>query len=199
VNFAITYHQSNSIEFWECPSCCNWALHKVVDKETKALNPTLLFPCKMSWDFNKESECDDLLNNWKMTFQASDLKGRQFLKLLNSDNNIIELSYIKGGAWLKFFNHSNSLYARASRVITNHAPIGEYKLRFFPKKEFRCLCRLYLIETRWYILHDCRRFNEYWNPWRDSISYFVIFLEFNLDTFAFIDNSSLSVVSRSYN
>jgi len=31
-------------------------------------------------------------------FQASDLKGRQFLKLLDGDDNIIELSYIKGGA-----------------------------------------------------------------------------------------------------
>jgi len=32
-----------------------------------------------------------------MTFQASDLKGNQFLDLLDDDNNIIELSYAKGG------------------------------------------------------------------------------------------------------
>ena len=41
-------HQDNSIEFWECPSYCNWNLHKVVNKETKAFNPISLFPCKMS-------------------------------------------------------------------------------------------------------------------------------------------------------
>ena len=41
------YHQNNSIEFWECPSHCNWALYKVVDKETKAFKPTPLFPCKI--------------------------------------------------------------------------------------------------------------------------------------------------------
>ena len=44
-------HQSNSIEFWECPSHFNWSLHKVVNKETKAFNSTPLFPCKTSWDF----------------------------------------------------------------------------------------------------------------------------------------------------
>ena len=130
-------YQSNSIEFWECPSCCNLALHKAVDKEIKALNPTPLFSCKMLWDLNKKSKCNDLLNNWKMTFQALDLKERQFLKLLDGNNNIIELSYIKGEAWLKFFSHSNSLCARASRAITNHAPIGKYRLRFFPRKEFK--------------------------------------------------------------
>ena len=83
-----------------------------------------------------------------MTFQASDFKERNFLNLLNCDDNIIELLYIKGGSWLKFFGHSNSLYARASRVITNHASISEYRLRFFPRKEFRCLCRTYPIEMR---------------------------------------------------
>jgi len=41
-------NQENLIEFWECPSYCNWSLHKVVDKETKLFNPILLFPYKSS-------------------------------------------------------------------------------------------------------------------------------------------------------
>jgi len=82
----------------------------VVNKETKAFNPTLLFPCKMSWDFGKKSKSDDILNTWKMTFQVSDLKGKQFLNLLDDDNNIIEPSYVKEGSWLKYFGYSNSLY-----------------------------------------------------------------------------------------
>jgi len=32
-----------------------------------------------------------------MTFQALDLKGRQFLKLCDEDNNPLEPSYAKGG------------------------------------------------------------------------------------------------------
>ena len=38
----------NSLEFWNCPSKDNWLLHKVIDKETKKFNLTLLFPCKSS-------------------------------------------------------------------------------------------------------------------------------------------------------
>ena len=61
-----------------------------------------------------------------MTFQASDLKSRHFLELVNSNNNILEPSYSKDSTWLKYFGHSNTLCTRALRVITNHAPIGEY-------------------------------------------------------------------------
>ena len=122
-------------------------------------------------------------------------QGKAFLDLLDSDNNIIELSYIKDRSWLKFFDHSNSLCARASRTITNHAPIGKYRLRFLPRKEFRYLYGLYSIETRCHILHKCRRFNEYWNPRRDLISHFVMFLESNPSMFAFLNFTSSSVLS----
>ena len=59
-------------------------------------------------------------------FQVSDLKGRNFLDLVDNDNNILELTYSKGSTWLQHFGHLNTLYARATRAITNHAPIGEY-------------------------------------------------------------------------
>ena len=120
----------------------------MVDKETKNFKPVPLFPCKISWDFNRKSKCNNIANVWKMTFQASEFKGRHFLNLLDNDGNVIEPSYIKGGPWLKFFGHSNTLCARAARAITNHAPIGEYRLRFFSREEFRCPYRTYPIETR---------------------------------------------------
>ena len=74
-----------------------------------------------------------------MMFQASDAKERHFLELLNDKLNLIELSYSKGESWLKFFGYSNSLCARVSRAIINHAPIEEYCLRFSPQEEFKCL------------------------------------------------------------
>ena len=123
-----------------------------------------------------------------MTFQALDLKGNQFLDLLDNNNNIIELSYVKEGLWLKMFGHSNSLCAHATRAITNHAPTGKYRLRFFPKKEFKCPCSQYPIELRCHILHEYGRFNGYWYPRRDSLSHFVMFLETNPSTFSFCDS-----------
>ena len=80
-----------------------------------------------------------------MMFQASNLKENQFLDLLDDDNNIIEPSYVKEGSWLKMFGHSNSLCAHVTRAIMNHALIGEYRLRFFPREEFKCPCSIYPI------------------------------------------------------
>ena len=99
-----------------------------------------------------------------MTFQALDGKRNQFLNLLDDNFNIIRPFYAKEGPWLQLFGYSNLLCACASRAITNHAPIGEYRLRFFPREEFKCLCSLYPIELYRHILHNCRRFNGYWNP-----------------------------------
>jgi len=124
-----------------------------------------------------------------MTFQASDGKGKQFLNLLDDNSNDIKLSYIKGGPWLQ---------ACAIRAITNYAPIGEYKLRFFSREEFKCPCGVYPIESRRHILHNCSRFNGYWNPRRDSLSHFVMFLKTNPNMFAFLNNINSTSVSRSY-
>ena len=178
-------NHNNSIEFWKCPSQCNWSLHKVVNKETKLFKPIPRYSCKLSWNFSKKSECDKILSSWKMTFQASDLKKCQFLDLYDEDNNPLELSYAKRGTWLKYFGHSNSLCTRVTRAITNHAPIGEYRLIFFLWEDFRCLCSNYLIETRQHILYECRRYNEYWNLRRDTINHFILFLEFNHRVFTF--------------
>jgi len=142
-----TCHQENTIVFWECPSKSKWNLHKRVDIETKLFNLIPLLPNKNSWDFSKRSECNNIIDKWEMTFQVSDLKSRNFLELVDSDN-ILEPTYSKGGIWLQFIGHSNMLCMRATRTITNHAPIGEYCLCFFPREEFSCPCGLYPIETR---------------------------------------------------
>ena len=154
-------HENNTIKFWDCPSHLKWYLHNEVNKETKTFNPTPLFSCKISWDFSKKSESDDILKVWKIMFQASNLKGNQLLNLLDNNNNIIKLSYVKRGSWLKMFGHSNSLYVHTTRAIMNYAPINEYRLRFFPREEFKYLCGIYPIESRHHILHKYGRFNGY--------------------------------------
>ena len=152
--------RKNSIEFWECPSCFKWRFHKDVDKDSKSFNPTPSYPYKISWDYCKKSDSNDIIKQWKMTFQASDGKGKHFLNLLDDNFDTIKPVYIKGGPWLQVFGHSNLLCARTMRAITNHAPIGEYCLRFFPNKDFKCPYS-YPIEFRRHILHKCKRFNRY--------------------------------------
>jgi len=176
--------RENSIEFWECSSHLKWRFHKDIDKDSKSFNLTPSYPSKTSWDYYKKLDSDDIIKQWKMTFQASDGKGKHFLNLLDNNFDTIEPAYTKGGPWLQVFGHSNSLCARATRAITNHAPIGEFRLRFFPNKDFKCPCS-YPIESRRHILHECKRFNGYWNPRRDSLNHFTMFLITNPHTFAF--------------
>ena len=94
-------------------------------------------------------------------FQDSDTKGRKFLELLDDDLTIIKSTYFKRGSWMKYFSHLNSLCIRVSRAIVNHAPIGEYHLRFFSREEFSCSCSHHLIEMRKHILHKYKRYNNY--------------------------------------
>ena len=122
------HHHENTIEFWECPSKSNWKLYKIVDIKTKSFNLTLLSPNKNSWDFSKKSECDGIINKWKIMFQALNLKGRNFMDLVDSDNNFLEPTYSKDSTWLQYFSYSNMLCTRAIRAITNYAPIEEYRL-----------------------------------------------------------------------
>ena len=122
--FAIS--QENFIKFWECPSHLNWRLHKAVDKDSKLFNPSPIYPCKISWDYYKKIDSNNIIKQWKLTFQASDGKGRHFLELVDDDLKDIEPSYTKDSLWLQLFGHSNTLCACATRAITNHALIGEY-------------------------------------------------------------------------
>ena len=187
--------QGNHIKFWECPSQLKWKLHKSTDRDSKEFNPIPVLPSKISWDFCKKANSNNCINLWKMTFQASDGKGKQFYDLVNNNLEIIELSYTKGGPWLQSFGHSNLLCARATRAITNHAPIGKYRLQFFPKEDFKCFCGDYPIKTRRYILHEYMRHNKYWNPRRDTLSHFVMFLSANPKAFTFINNVPSVVLS----
>ena len=55
-------NHENSIEFWEYPSCLKLRFHKDVDKDSKSFNPTPSYPCKISWDYCKKSDSNDIIN-----------------------------------------------------------------------------------------------------------------------------------------
>jgi len=94
------WNDMNTIEFWECSSKSNWHLHKAVNSDTKSFNLAPLLLNKYFWDFSKKLESDNIINSWKMSFQALNLKRRNFLELVDSDNITLEPTYCKGGSWL---------------------------------------------------------------------------------------------------
>ena len=90
-------NESNSIEFWECPSKIKWRFHDNADKNSKSFLVISSFLSKISWDYCKKSDCNEINKLWKMMFQASDGRGNHFLDLLDDDLNAIEPHQAKGG------------------------------------------------------------------------------------------------------
>ena len=117
---------NNHINFQNCLSKLNWILHSLVDKDTRKFNVSLIYLYKLSWDFCRKYNCDLISVQQRISFQVSDHKGKNFLKLCNDDLNSLEPSTIKGGLQFQHFGHLNTLCARAIRVIINHTPIGKY-------------------------------------------------------------------------
>ena len=79
-----------------------------------------------------------------------------------------------------------TLCARATRAILNHAPIGEYRQRFFPAECTQCPCGHCQVETRRHIFANCSRFAH--SPLIDpspSIKDLVDFLKEHPSAFAF--------------
>jgi len=123
---------SNHIEFWDCLSSDKWPPHLTADQETKFYSTQPLHPSQMSWKLSRKDECDSYLCTWQMYFQASNYKGKNFLRQQWQTNHSSNL--FQRGAWLKYVGQSNMLTACIIWLITNHAPIGEYKQQFFPNK-----------------------------------------------------------------
>jgi len=151
----------------------------------KKFSLSSIFLYKLSWDFSRKKKCNNILNSWKIVFQALDDKRRHFTELLDDNLKPVEPSTTNSSPWLKLFGHFSSLCTRATRAIVNHASIGKYRLRFFPQEKFKCSCGLYPIKTRYHIFYDYKRYNVYWNLRRDTIAHFTLFLEFNSRAFSF--------------
>ena len=128
---------------------------------------------------------------WQMFFENffenSPYKGNNFLDTYDDDDHIILPTYTKGGGWLNTIGISNSLCTRATRLITNHAPIGEYRARFFPDKTNFCACNNNQLETRHHVLHECPLYRGY-NYVGYVLSRIVDFLQTNPCAFCFLDS-----------
>ena len=89
-----------------------------------------------------------------MFFENAPYKENHFLDIYGNDDHLITPTYSKGGSWLNTIGTSNSICARVTRLITNHAPTGEYRARFFLDKAILCPCNVAQLKTHHYILHE---------------------------------------------
>jgi len=145
----------NAIHFWYCPSKVEWPRHKLVDDQVKAANDTPTLPSRNSFLFSRKKECDDTLKEWQTSFSASRKKGQLFLDFEDEKEHIIKPTDAKGGSWFPCIGFTNSLCARFTRMTTGHAPIGEYRQRFFPDSSLSCPCGNANVQTCEHIIMQC--------------------------------------------
>ena len=101
--------------------------------------------------------------------------------------------YSKGGLWLPSIGFTNSLCARFSHMTTSHAPIEEYRQRFFPHLPTNYLCSNAEIQTHEHIVMEC---NLYPSTclYNNIINSFIHFLVDNPGTFSFDNRWDLIAV-----
>jgi len=122
----------NKIWFWFCSSKAKWPKHQLIDNQVKVNNCILIFPSKESHLFSKKKECNCILREWQESFVNNPKKGQYFLEFEDEDQKVIKPTYAKGSSWLLFIGFTNSLCACFTRMITGHAPIGEYTFLISP-------------------------------------------------------------------
>jgi len=137
----------NKICFWYCPSRAEWPRHKLIDDQVKASSCAPTFPSKESHLFSKKKEYDNTLCEWQTHFANSLKKGHYFLNFEDKKGIVIKPTYAKGGSWLSVIGFTNSLCARFTCMTTGHAPIGEYRQRFFPQLPASCSCGKAKVQT----------------------------------------------------
>ena len=137
----------NKIHFWYCPSKAEWPRHKLVNDQVKANAYISIFPSKDSHLFSKKKECNNILYKWQTLFTNSLKKGYYFLNFEDEKQKVIKPTYAKGSLWLLVIGFTNSLCVRFTHMTTGHAPIGEYRQRFFPHLSTSYLCGKAEIQT----------------------------------------------------
>jgi len=175
----------NSIHFWHCPNKLEWPRHILVDKEAKSTHQPPILPEKNLFLFSKKKECDLAINSWQKSFKDSKKRGQLFLDFEDDNEKVIKPSYAKGGSWLPHIGISNSICARFTRMMIGHAPIGEYKQRFFPNESPQCPCGEAEVETREHIFMQCKRYDASFRPRDIKIASFVNFIVGNPTSFCF--------------
>jgi len=116
-------------------------------------------------------------------------RGSHFLDLYEHEKGrAIKPIHIKGGPWIRSkASENNALFARLTRSILGHAPIGEYRQRFHPHLPTSCQCGAEL-QTRQHLVMDCPLYKEEWPGMVLTFQRYVKWLKKNPKVFAFVDD-----------
>ena len=98
--------------------------------------------------------------HWRILFSTTSFKGRQWLSIRHKKKVLKPI--IRNKATTNFFfnisGNDIGMLSRMARALTNHAPIGEYRTRFYPDLDPLCpVCPLH-VQTRKHVFFHCPRY-----------------------------------------
>ena len=144
-----------------CPSHSDIEGNERADRLTKSgaaiapVNPPRILLSNFVNDFTKR-----MTTHWRVLFTSRGFKGHQWLPLRRQKK--IFKPAIRNKAATNFFHtlSANDIgtLSRMARALTNHAPTGEYRTRFYPDLDPYCPACPQRIQTRTHILFRCPRY-----------------------------------------
>ncbi|KAF8642905.1 hypothetical protein AX14_009680 [Amanita brunnescens Koide BX004] len=136
-----TSHPTTSFTFRYCPSHSNIEGNDRADQLTKrgaALAPDV--PPRLLLSNFINDNTTRLTAQWRLLASLPSFKGRQWMPIRHKKKRF--LPAIRNKSKTNFFfnlaGNNITMLSRMARAITNHAPTGDYRQRFYPDLENRC-------------------------------------------------------------
>jgi hypothetical protein len=184
--------------YWEKCLKCNYSTIAEDTSKSRYFGGKITFPESDTNDLKRKRVTNDLVVRWQEGFNDEEdkncFKGHNWLELWNNrgkEKKKIIPTHVNFGPWLRSYNgvtvaNDPRLCGRFVRAVTKHAPIGEYRQRFFPLEDHYCPGHENTPETRDHILNECtwyvRRLDHY-KGGIETITGFILFLCDNPDAF----------------
>ena len=152
---------SSTLTFRYCPSHSGIEGNERADRLTRlgaAIAPVSLPRILLSNFINDYTKRMAL--HWRILFSTTSFKGRQWLPIRHKKKVLKPI--IRNKATTNFFfnisNNDIGMLSRMACALTNHAPIGEYRMRFYPDFDPLCpACPLH-VQTRKHVFFHCPRY-----------------------------------------
>ena len=138
----------------------SWEIHKQVHNYLHEMPKIPGRELRKSTQLLRQINDQDVEDKWRKSSASLEYRGRGFMDLFTNAPTrgdhpvgLMQPNSMKGGSYMRRLRYeSNSLVARFTRCITNHAPIGTYYQKFNIEAETLCVCGRVL--SRGHILQD---------------------------------------------
>ncbi|KAI0708425.1 hypothetical protein C8Q76DRAFT_799692 [Earliella scabrosa] len=147
-------------------------------------------PCPISLTYGRFTITDDAREDWRLAARGPKYWGRRY-----PQHPALRAVTHTGNYPVKRIGSSKSLCARMIRCLTDHAPTGAYRLRFFPEQPTHCTCDRPELQTRRHVFDRCTfyprtPYSLTWDDYLGELDPFPLildFLETNPSAFTFAD------------